>query len=126
IGTEQCVACKKLDATTFRDPKVAKLLNERFIPVKIDGNKHMRLVEALQIEAYPTLILATADGKVIDRSVGYAEVAEITAFLNKAPAPVAPKVSAPVAEAPKQPPSKAEIDAGLSALFPEIAAALGR
>jgi thioredoxin-related protein len=124
FGTEACFWCKKLDATTFRDPKVVKLLNERFIPVKIDGNKDQRLTAALKIDGFPTLILATPDGKVIDRHAGYADVAQFTAMLNKAPAPVAPAVPAPGAE--KLVLSKAELDAGLAALHAEIAATLDR
>ena len=125
FGTEACFWCKKLDATTFRDPKVVKLLNERFVTVKIDAQKYAKLAEALNVESYPTLILAAPDGTVIGRHVGYADVAQLTTFLSKAPEPVAPKVAVPTPTA-KHPLSKAEIDAGLAALFAEIAAALDR
>ena len=123
FGTDACFWCKKLDATTFRDPQVVKTLNERFVAVKVDAQRNPRLAEALQIESYPTLVLATPDGKVIGRHVGYADVAQLTALLGKAPAPAAPKPPAPVMEKRV---AKDEIDAGLAALFPEIAAALDR
>src|ERR1700685_2729566 len=55
FGTEACVWCRKLDATTFRDPRVVKLLNEPFIPVKIDANREIRLTQALAIDSYPTV-----------------------------------------------------------------------
>ena len=126
FGTENCFWCKKLDATTFRDPKVAKLLNEQFVPVKIDANKHPRLTEALNVESFPTLVLATPEGKVVGRHVGYAEVAQLTGLLGKAPAPVPAKAIAPAAPVAKKPQTKEELDAGLAALFPEIAAALDR
>jgi len=124
FGTDACFWCKKLDATTFRDPKVIKLLNEQFIPVKIDANKHPRLTEALNVESFPTLVLATPEGKVVGRHVGYAEVAQLTGLLGKAPAPVPAKAIAPAAPVAKKPQTKEELDAGLAALFPEIAAAL--
>jgi thioredoxin-related protein len=146
FGTESCLWCKKLDATTFRDPKVVKLLNERFIPIKIDAQKEERLTSALKIEGFPTLILATADGKVIGRYAGYADVSELIALLSRAPAlptavsPPAPSASpgpaavpaaliappTPLTAAQKQQQRIVELDAGLSALFPEIAAALDR
>jgi thioredoxin-related protein len=116
FGTEACFWCKKLDATTFRDPKVVKLLNEQFVPVKIDASRHPQLTGALKIDGFPTLILAAADGKVLGRHAGYADVSQLTGLLGKAPAP-----AAPVAE---KRPTTEEIDAGLAALFPEIAAAL--
>src|SRR5438552_3978122 len=34
--TENCFWCKKLDSTTFRDPAIVALLNEQFIPIRID------------------------------------------------------------------------------------------
>ena len=115
FGTDACFWCKKLDATTFRDPKVVKLLNEQFIPVKLDGTKHPRMVETLKIDGFPTLILALPDGKVIGRHAGYADVAQFTALLSKAPLAAAPPV-----------PVKAEIGGDLTELFPEIAAKLDR
>ena len=115
FGTESCFWCKKLDATTFRDPKIMARLNAGFVAVKIDANKNPRLTAALAVESFPTLILATAEGKVIGRHDGYAEVSELNALLNKAPAP-----RAPVAPKPTSP------TADLDALFPEIAAKLDR
>ncbi len=142
FGTEACVWCRKLDGTTFRDPKVVKLLNERFIPVKIDASKEERLTAALGIDGFPTLVLATADGKVVGRHAGYGDAAQITALLNKAPAPAptamatAPRSDSvparPVmedsneSEAEKLRRAKAQIDADLAALYPKIVAALDR
>jgi thioredoxin-related protein len=129
FGTEACFWCKKLDTTTFRDPRIARLINDGFIPVKIDGNQHSRLVEALEIDSFPTLILATPTGKVVARHPGYADVAQMTAFLAKAPTPNPP----PVAAAPPKPPVEgerqpvlAQIEADLAALAPRIAASLDR
>lgn len=112
FGTESCFYCKKLDATTFRDPKVVARLNAGFVAVKIDANQYPRMTAQLQVESFPTLILATADGRVIGRHEGYADVGELTALLNKSPAP---KPSAPK-------PATNDLDA----LFPEIAAKLER
>lgn len=84
FGTENCVWCRKQDATTFRDPRIVKLLNERFIPVKIDADRENRLTQALGIDSFPTLVLATSDGKVLGRQVGYADVAQLNTLLSKA------------------------------------------
>lgn len=134
FGTEACVWCRKLDATTFRDPKVVKLLNERFIPVKIDADKYAKLASALAIESYPTLVLATADGKVAGRHAGYATAPELMGFLNKAPQPAPQPLAAsqPVAQPKPETDAdrwrrlKEQIDADLAALHPKIATALER
>ncbi|QJX00714.1 thioredoxin family protein [Frigoriglobus tundricola] len=127
FGTEACVWCRKLDATTFRDPNVAKLLNDRFIPVKIDANQEPKLTAALSIDSFPTLVLASANGKVIGRHVGYADAAQLTTLLNKAPAPVRPAaVGTPEPGADGAKGSKERLDADLAALHREIAAGLDR
>jgi thioredoxin-like negative regulator of GroEL len=95
FGTEACVWCRKLDATTFRDPRIAKLLNERFVPVKIDANREMRLTQALAIDSYPTIVLASSEGKILGRHVGYAEIQELNALLAKAPPRQESKLIAP-------------------------------
>jgi len=150
FGTEACVWCRKQDATTLRDPRIVKVLNEQFIPVKIDANRYEKLTSSLGIESYPTMVLATPEGKVAGRHVGYADVAQLNTLLHKAPAPArtSPVAAAPVAitpppappapPAPIQPPSptlsesdiwrraKEQIDADLAALHPKIATALDR
>lgn len=94
FGTEACVWCRKLDATTFRAPAVVAAIHDRFVPVKIDAEKEAWLARAAGVESYPTLVLLAADGKIIGRHVGYADVAQLTALLGKAPV-VAPSPAKP-------------------------------
>ena len=37
VYTDWCGWCKKMDATTFSDPRIIKILNEDFYAVKLDG-----------------------------------------------------------------------------------------
>ncbi len=138
FSTESCFWCKKLDAVTWRDPKIVKMLNEQFIPVKLDGVKEERLARSLAVEGYPTLIVATTDGKVVGRHAGYLDPTQMAALLGKAPAPdLVPK--APPAAAPMKAVAvvandtiederrvKARLDAELAALHSKIAASLER
>jgi thioredoxin-related protein len=39
VYTDWCGWCKRMDATTFKDPQVVALLNEKFHPVKFDGER---------------------------------------------------------------------------------------
>lgn len=103
FGTEACVWCRKLDATTFRDRGIVELVNERFVPVKVDGNRDERLTRAVGVQAFPTLVLLSPDGKVVGRHEGYADVAKMTALLRQALAREAPKPTAnpaPVVRSP--------------------------
>ena len=54
--------------------RVAALINERFIPLKINGNEgpNQELVRKLYISSFPTLVLASHDGKILPPAiVGY-------------------------------------------------------
>lgn len=64
IGSEDCFWCKQLDGRTFVDERIVRLLNDRFIPFKVDGEKSSYLVKALKIQSYPTLVFAAHDGNI--------------------------------------------------------------
>jgi uncharacterized protein YyaL (SSP411 family) len=73
VGTENCYWCKQLDARTFKDAEIVKLLNDRFIPLKVDGDRNTYLVQALKIQSYPTLVFASADGNILGFKEGFVE-----------------------------------------------------
>jgi thioredoxin-like negative regulator of GroEL len=73
FGTEDCLWCKKLDAVTFRDAAVVKRLNGQFVALRIDAGKEPVLAEKLGIQAYPTVVLASPEGKILDRIEGFKE-----------------------------------------------------
>ncbi len=83
FGTEACFWCKRLDATTFKDPAVVEMLNQRLIPIKIDANKESQLAQTLQISSYPTVIIGAPDGKILATIVGYKEPAEFASILQR-------------------------------------------
>src|SRR3989442_890758 len=64
IGTVNCYWCKKLDDSTLRDPRIIAVLNERFVPLKLDGEKEPALVQHLGIVSYPTMVLAAPDKRI--------------------------------------------------------------
>ena len=77
FGTEHCVWCKQLDTRTFTDPEVRALLNERFIPLKIDGNRNPEFTDKLHIRNYPTLVFAAPDGRILGFQEGFVEPAKL-------------------------------------------------
>lgn len=86
FSAEWCGPCRKMDATSFRDPAVTAAVNARFVAVRVDADRDAWLVKAANIQAFPTLLLLSPDGKVIARQEGFADAAGVTAFLRKAPA----------------------------------------
>src|SRR4051794_39354852 len=48
FGTENCLWCKRLDLSTFRDPAVVALLNEQFVTLKVDAEREPALTQTLR------------------------------------------------------------------------------
>jgi len=73
--TDSCSWCLRLQRETFSDPAVAKAMNEKFVPLKIHARQEPRLIELLRIRAFPTVILAAPDGKILMTVEGYQDAA---------------------------------------------------
>ena len=73
MHTSWCGPCKEMAATTFRDPEVGKLFNERFINLKIDAEEDQDgpgVAKRYGITAYPTLLFVDGTGKLVKKVVG--------------------------------------------------------
>lgn len=83
FGTENCFWCKRLDASTFRDPDLIQFINNRCIPLKVDANINPQLAEALRIQNYPTLVFASSDGRILGMQEGFLEAPALKDKLQK-------------------------------------------
>jgi hypothetical protein len=109
FGTENCFWCKQLDARTFRDPEIVRLLNDRCVPLKVDAQRHATLANALHIQNYPTLVFASPEGKILGYQEGFVEAPALKEHLDKAlaatappPAAAAESARAPAPEGPRE------------------------
>ncbi len=79
-----CGYCKKMDRETFSKPEVIDMLNEKFIPVKVDGDskdtldiKGYKITEAnltkteFGVRGYPTFWFLTPEGSKLGNITGY-------------------------------------------------------
>jgi thioredoxin-related protein len=81
--TDNCFWCKKLEADTFRNPAVAAIMAERFITLKVDAERDVNLAQALKVQIYPTVILASVDGRITGIIEGYVEPLKFLAELQR-------------------------------------------
>ncbi len=88
FGTEHCYWCKQLDLRTFSDPGVAKMMNENFIPLRIDAEREATLAQYLRIQNYPTVVIAGPDGKILGTQEGFVEAPRFRDQLERALAAV--------------------------------------
>lgn len=89
FGTENCFWCRRLEETTFRESTVVALVNERFIPLKVDAGRNPYLTEALRVQSFPTLVFAAPDGKILGTFEGYLEGPRLVEMLQAAVAALA-------------------------------------
>jgi thioredoxin 1 len=72
--TSWCGPCKKMAATSFVDPTVGKIFNEKFINLKIDCEKDAdgpEISRKYKIKAYPTLLVIDGDGNLVKEVLGF-------------------------------------------------------
>src|SRR5262249_41503207 len=65
------------------DPTVVQVLNEQFIPLRIDANRDSPLTDLLRIQSFPTLVLAASDGKILHQIEGYVEAVRLHEQLQR-------------------------------------------
>lgn len=63
--------CGGLVRETHQDPAVVKVLNERFIRLRLEGRGHMGLVRQFQVTGAPTTLLFSPDGQREHRFAGF-------------------------------------------------------
>ncbi len=71
-----CGPCKRMAAQVFPDAKVGEYFNANFVNLKIDMEKpeNAEFAGKYPVRAYPTLMFIDAEGKVILKNVGAAQV----------------------------------------------------
>jgi thioredoxin-like negative regulator of GroEL len=83
LGTENCYWCKQLDLKTFTDPTLAAYLNERFVLLKVDAGRDPRLADALRVQSYPTLVIASPEGRILGYQEGFVEAPRLQELLQR-------------------------------------------
>ena len=71
VGTDACFYCRKQEATTFTDPAVVRLVNSKFVPLRVDAHRDPAFAEALRVKVYPTTVIAAPGGKILVYHEGY-------------------------------------------------------
>lgn len=86
---EWCAPCKLLDKD-WANPSVARRVNEAFVPVRImdrmreEGRNPAEIAELQQryeVGAFPTLVVAAPDGRLIAKYQGYRNTETLVSFL---------------------------------------------
>jgi hypothetical protein len=82
-GTSSCHWCDRLEEAIRKDADSSKLLQESLVPVKLSAADNLALFTALKIEKYPTILLASNEGKILRRLEGFHEAETLNKELRE-------------------------------------------
>jgi hypothetical protein len=60
-----CGDCHEMDARTYGEPRIAANLNDGFVPVRVDVDRHPRVRERYNVGGFPSTVFCTPDGRRI-------------------------------------------------------------
>lgn len=93
FSADWCAPCKQLEDTALSSRDVVKLLNKDFVAVKVidrkreDGknaNATQELEDSFSVQAFPTIVVALADGTKIEEHLGVINANGLKKFLVEA------------------------------------------
>lgn len=83
FSAKWCGVCTRLDRTTLSDPRVIEAIHAGWVAIRVDVDREPERARDLQIEALPTLVVLTADGKEAARRRGYVSSNGLLDWLQK-------------------------------------------
>jgi len=91
-----CVPCLELDQAVFSRPSVGNVVDEFFVPVRINARQEPGLALQYQVDRWPTDVVITPDGQLVHKMVSPQDPRQYIAALSSAaarvPAPRDPQV----------------------------------
>ena len=82
LYSENCLWCEKMMVETFTDARI-RVLNDRFVWVRIDSSIHTDLYDLYDQVGYPMTVVLSPDGKVVTRIDGYRPAHEVRQELEE-------------------------------------------
>lgn len=82
VTAEWCGYCKKMKRS-FADQRVARHLKACFIPVIVDADTDVQLVQAIGVESLPTTVIISPEMKIIEKITGFRTPAQLDQDLGK-------------------------------------------
>jgi hypothetical protein len=65
IAADWCASSRDMDRTTYADPAVAAIVNDRFVPIRVDADRRPDISERYTLGGLPTTAFLTATGDIV-------------------------------------------------------------
>jgi len=82
VTTPWCEWCRRMDETTYGDPRIAGHLADGFVAVRVDGDRFPRVRERYNAGGFPSTVFLTPDGEILT-AAGHLEPDEMRQVLTR-------------------------------------------
>lgn len=65
ISASWCHGCAVMDTASYADPRVAALVAERLVPVRVDADRRPDVNDRYNLDGWPTTVLLTPSGEML-------------------------------------------------------------
>ena len=65
ISAPWCHWCHVMDRTTYSNPEIIRFINERFVPIRVNGDKRPDLQDRYLLGGWPTTAFLLPDGRML-------------------------------------------------------------
>ena len=65
LSATWCVDCHEMDERTYANPGIAANVNEGFVPVRVDVDRHPRVRDRYNMGGFPSTVFCTPDGRIL-------------------------------------------------------------
>ncbi|QDS86603.1 Thiol:disulfide interchange protein DsbD [Rosistilla ulvae] len=100
--SDNCVWCDRLEAGAFQSPDVAAVIQQAYVPVKINASKNKKLAEYFKVNRFPTDVVVDASGAVHSHSVSPQAPLQYITMLQEAATKGGHPIGAPAANIAQQ------------------------
>lgn len=70
LSATWCAHCHDMDRETYDEPRIAANVNDGFVPVRVDADRHPRVRERYNMGGFPSTVFLAPDGTVLS-GAGY-------------------------------------------------------
>jgi len=82
VTADWCGYCRKMEQETFTTPRLAGQIRDGFVALRINADQHPELVQRLKVEGFPSLLVFSSNGNLVDRTTGYLTATEASKWLE--------------------------------------------
>ena len=84
VTMDGCTYCHKMVETTLSDQGILRVIGTQFVPAAIKATDRPDLMRKLKIRSFPTTLLVSPRGEIVDQITGYIDVRKFDDRLRRA------------------------------------------